>query len=224
MNQSIKEYYDNLAPAYDEDRFGNTYGQYIDSQEKTILQKLLSHSKDEKILDMGCGTGRFLEFANYGIDISPNMIEQSKRKFPNKTLAVQSATSTDFESNYFDKIFSFHVLMHLDKSTTNDVLNEAHRILKKEGTLIIDIPSKKRRKFTNYKADNWHGANDYTIEELKGICKNKWHIEKHYGIAYFPIHRIPNSLRVPLIKIDNLLCRSIFKEYASYLIVVLKKL
>jgi len=224
MNPTVKEYYDNLATEYDDDRFGNTYGQYIDRQEKVILQKLLSTSNDEKILDMGCGTGRFLEFANYGIDISPNMIEQSKLKFPNKTLAVNSATSTDFEAEYFDKIFSFHVLMHLDKTTTNAVLDEAHRILKKEGTLIIDVPSKKRRNFTNYKADNWHGANDYTIEELNNICSNKWKIEKHFGIAYFPIHRIPNSLRTPLIKIDNLLCRSIFKEYASYLIVVLKKL
>lgn len=30
MNKSIHAYYDHLAETYEEDRFGNSYGKYID--------------------------------------------------------------------------------------------------------------------------------------------------------------------------------------------------
>lgn len=37
MKTNIRDYYSNLAESYDESRFGNTYGQYIDQQERAFL-------------------------------------------------------------------------------------------------------------------------------------------------------------------------------------------
>ena len=37
MKTSILKYYDNLAANYDENRFGNSYGKYIDQQERSFL-------------------------------------------------------------------------------------------------------------------------------------------------------------------------------------------
>jgi hypothetical protein len=40
MNE-LAAYYETLAATYDENRFNNTYGQFIDKQERKILDKLL---------------------------------------------------------------------------------------------------------------------------------------------------------------------------------------
>lgn len=223
MNPDIKSYYDQLAGSYDQNRFGNTYGQYIDAQEKKLLSKLVVNASTQKTLDIACGTGRFLPYADYGIDISPEMISVAQSKFPDKHLSVQSATSTDFEDETFELLLSFHLVMHLDKETTAAFLAEAARILRPGGRLIFDAPSARRRKLLGYRASGWHGANAYRIQEISELPTANFQLKNYYGIAFFPIHRIPRRLRRACIWLDNLLCRSFLREYASYLIFVLEK-
>lgn len=223
MNNAIKLYYNELAAEYDRDRFDNSYGKYIDNQEKITLTRWLKHRQNRKAVDVGCGTGRFLEFSDYGVDISPKMIEVSRQKYPEKQLFVSSATNLPFENAFFDMATSFHVLMHLDKKMTAQILNEVHRTLENGGVFIFDIPSKHRRNLTNYKAENWHGANDFTLNELQEMIKDKWEIKQYQGIAFFPIHRIPKKVRSYFIRLDNWLCGSFLKKYASYLMFQLEK-
>jgi len=224
MNTEIIKYYDDLAKNYDKDRFRNTYGKYIDYQEKTIVRKLIGNIDEDRILDMACGTGRFLEFAEYGIDISSEMINEAKLKYPRKNLFKENALNTHFEDSSFDTILSFHLFMHLNRETTEKLLDEAHRILKTGGKIIFDIPSKKRRIFTNYKAKNWHGANAFTVKEMSEMTKDKWRIKSYFGILFFPIHRGPQKIRKYLLNLDILLCQSLMKEYSSYLIFSLEKI
>ena len=221
MNTSIKNYYNNLATTYDENRFANTYGQFIDQQEKQIIQNVMGDKG--KTLDMACGTGRFLDFANYGIDISAEMIKVAKNKFPTKELFVENAEQTHFEDAFFDNILSFHLFMHLDEKVTGNILQEAHRILKKGGRLIFDIPSAKRRKAINYKADNWHGANAFSVKEINNLVGDKWKWVNYQGILFLPIHRFPIVFRKFIIPFDTMLCRSFLKEYSSYLVIILEK-
>lgn len=222
QQQEIKEYYNDLASEYDKDRFDNTYGQYIDRQEKKIIRKLLKGNSKNKTLDLACGTGRFLEFAKYGVDISPQMLREAKRKHPDCELFEGSALKTPFKDALFETILSFHLIMHLDADTTTQFLKEAHRILQKGGKLIFDFPSKHRRKLVNYKADNWHAANDFTSLEIVNLMDG-WILKRYYGILFFPIHRLPSSIRKPMIAADTLLCHSFVRKYASYQIVVLEK-
>ena len=83
MNQ-IVEYYDEIAPSYDEDRFNNTYGRFIDTQERKILEQLLS-DQELIIMDLACGSGRLLRYAGIGLDASTEMLQLAKNKFPEKT-------------------------------------------------------------------------------------------------------------------------------------------
>lgn len=223
MNTEIKKYYNELATEYDDDRFANTYGQFIDNQEKKIVKRLVGTIPKENILDMACGTGRFLEFAKNGVDISPEMIKVSQQKYPDRNLFVESASDTHFEDESFDLILSFHLIMHLDKAMTKKVLDEAHRILKKGGKLIFDIPSEKRRKKINYKADNWHGANDFSMQEIVEMTSDKWKMIDYSGIMFLPIHRFPKPMRGPLLGLDTALCHSFLKEYSSYLVFFMEK-
>ena len=218
-NDSIKTYYEELAATYDKNRFGNTYGQFIDYQERQILSQWLDNTAEQDILDLGCGTGRLTNFATEGLDVSAKMLDQAQEKFPTKPFILASATKTPLPKDSFDTVFSFHVFMHLDYSTTRQVLQEVHRILKPNGQFIFDFPSKKRRKLTSYRAKNWHGANHFTIQELQKRIGENWSIQQYQGILFFPIHRFPKSWRFFLLKIDTFLCSSFLKEYASYLVI-----
>lgn len=223
MNLEIKEYYDRLAKSYDTNRFENSYGQFIDKQEKLFLRNRLKNIKSNQILDLGSGTGRLLEFAKYGVDFSQNMLEVSKSKFPDKEILEGTVTSIPLPNNSLDCIYCFHVIMHLDNETTTGFLSETHHKLTNNGRLIFDFPSKKRRKLLNFKSENWHGANNYSFEEIIKLTENNWNIQTKQGILFLPIQRFPVFLRSFMLKIDTFLCKSFLKEYASYLVIELQK-
>lgn len=223
MIEEIKKYYDELAPTYDQNRFGNSYGTYIDSQERAYMKRNLPHFDSSSILDLGCGTGRFLNLASHGADISPKMIEVAKSKFPDKEIKVGSVSEIPYPDAFFDVIFSFHVLMHLDKTSVNDFFEESHQKLKKEGRLIFDLPSTKRRRLFKYKNKGWHGSNDFSIKDIEELIKSDWKIKRYEGILFFPIHRFSSPTRPLLQKIDTFFCKTILKEYSSYLIIELEK-
>lgn len=109
----IIEYYDILASSYDENRFENEYGKFIDTQERKILVELLTN-QNETVLDLACGSGRLLGFATVGSDGSAEMIKIAKQKFPEKEIFQSDASHLPFESNSLDTIISFHFFMHLN--------------------------------------------------------------------------------------------------------------
>ena len=83
-SNAIVDYYNNIAEDYDYSRFENSYGCYIDKQERIVLDKL--NINPAHSLDLPCGTGRFLNYADYGCDASANMLKVATRNWPNKTL------------------------------------------------------------------------------------------------------------------------------------------
>ena len=223
MNAAVKTYYDELAPTYDENRFANSYGRYLDAQERRVLDRLLPGSEANIGLDAACGTGRLLTYSTHGADISQAMIEEAQKKHPEKILVIASATELPFPDNHFDHVTTFHLIMHLDRASSAAVFSELLRVLKPGGRLIFDVPSAKRRKLTAYQAKNWHGANAYASAELKSHFKDLATDFQVQGIAFFPVHRLPNRWRGLMRRLDNWWCRSFLKEYASYLVISMQK-
>lgn len=218
MENSIYKYYEKLAERYDETRFGNSYGRFIHHQEMRILKPLLQNKKGA-ILDLGCGTGRLLEFATHGIDLSPKMVAEARKKHPEKAIQASEATRLDFPNEHFSTVFSMHVFMHLSLPKLRQISQEVYQKLTPNGLFIFDFPSQKRRKLTNYQATNWHGGTAYNIREIEQLLGEKWTLRSVNGLLFLPIHRFPAFMRKLLLPLDNFLCRSFFKEYSSYLIV-----
>ena len=226
MSESVKAYYDRIGQEYDDDRFGSSsYGQYIHTQECAFLDRWLPEYPMVKTLDMGCGTGRFMKRATDGVDFSEGMLAEARKKFPDKQFHVAGISETGLPDTSFKKVFSMHVLMHLDTETTIGFLHEAHRLLETEGILVVDFPSQKRRSFGQRKVstDHWHGSNAHTVDSVLQAGNGKWRLVKSRGILFLPIHRFPKKLRPYLRWLDDLMCRSFLKNYASYLIIVLEK-
>ena len=204
MKSQIQSYYDQLASTYDADRFGNSYGRYIHKQESAVLSKYLDRSSSKQNLDVACGTGRFLHYAGYGVDISEQMIREAKAKHPDTELRQGDIESLPFEAGFFNNVLSFHLMMHLDIDTLKKGLTEVHRVLKKGGYFIFDIPSGRRRQLRRQTGESWHGAFSISKAELLQIIRGQWQLVDFHGIAFFPVHRIPVFLRSRLVKADSL--------------------
>lgn len=223
MKLEIAKYYDELALKYDNNRFGNSYGNYIDIQENIILKKYINVGDITRNLDIACGTGRFLKYADYGIDISKEMVSVSRNKFPNKHISIGDIEHLPYENAFFKNVFSFHLFMHLEFQQLKGIFREVSTVVEKNGLFIFDIPSKKRRTLTKYKAISWHGGNQVNLEELIQLTKENWELVSYHGVGFLPIHLIPKRVRKYTISLDNFLSNTIFKEFSSHIVYVLKK-
>jgi SAM-dependent methyltransferase len=109
--------------------------------------------RQDKILDLGCGTGRTtiglyqLGFKNViGADISEKMIEKAKQNANTLNYPIQfeiaDALSLPFSAGSFNVIFfSFNGLMLIpQKINRNMVTSEIHRILVNKGYFIFSTP------------------------------------------------------------------------------------
>jgi ubiquinone/menaquinone biosynthesis C-methylase UbiE len=115
-------------------------------REKSI--ELARLDGNERILDVGCGTGSLdLMVAEIvdggsicGIDISPKMVEVSKEKAEKSGYEIDyrvgSSTKLPYSDNEFDVIFTSLMYHHLDYEEKLKTLREIHRVLKKNGRYI----------------------------------------------------------------------------------------
>jgi len=98
----------------------------------------------EKLLDAGCATGPMLtlltqEYPNkqfVGLDLSPKMIEEAKKKkLKNTTFIEGDCENMPFENNTFDTIINSQSYHHYPNPQA--FFNEVYRILKPNGKLIL---------------------------------------------------------------------------------------
>ena len=110
----------------------------------------------DKVLDLGCGNGRFFEFLEdkdidyIGVDFSEKLIEIAKKKYPKIKFQVADALNLPFPNNYFDKIYSIAVLHHIpSEKFRRQFLEEARRILKPNGFFILTVWETESKKNLN---------------------------------------------------------------------------
>ncbi|MFT5587359.1 MAG: SAM-dependent methyltransferase [Cognaticolwellia sp.] len=210
----ILAYYERLAPTYDVDRFQNSYGRHLHLQETRILREFLPAQSN--IMDLGCGTGRFLELATAGTDLSPAMLEQARTHHPSHDLRLMSGQELPFENDAFDAAFSMHVFMHLDLATIQTLLKELHRVVRVGGHIVVDAPSLSRRRLTRTQPTGWHGATALDPGHLKGLAGPGWRMVADQGVLTLPVHRFPKWLRGPLLPADEALSKSRLRRFSSY--------
>lgn len=216
IDRTIVQYYDRLAPTYDAERFGHSYGQFIDAQERAILARLLPRGAT-RILDLGCGTGRLSGFATHGCDASIESLKVARRK-SDRTFVAADAAALPFAAGSFDAAFSFHLLMHLERATIASLFIEAGRVLAPGGTFIADIPSAFRRRLHARRAAGWHGATSLTAAELSALAAPAGlRLRLTLGVALTPVHRVPHRLRAGLARLDLRLA-ALAPACASYLV------
>lgn len=138
---------------------------------KRKLHLINSCSRDNKsLLDMGCGTGDFLQTAQKsnwivtGIEPNEKARAIANKKTNNSVFDIQQLDT--FETNRFDVITLWHVLEHLPNLDDHVALFK--KLLKPKGTLIIAVPNYKSFDAQYYK--NYWAAWD--------VPRHLWHFNK----------------------------------------------
>lgn len=140
----------------------------------------------ESLLDAGCGTAPMISLLHEeygdkkytGIDLSPKMIEQAKKKnLENTEFIVGDCENLPFEKNSFDIVINSQSFHHYPNP--QDFFNSVYKVLKPGGKLIL-------RDNTTNKALIWivnhielplanligHGdVKVHSIDEVRGYCK-----------------------------------------------------
>lgn len=112
------------------------------------LIELADLREDEKILDLGCGTGQLIAMINarhpdcriHGIDPGHHMIKIALKKnhsgISSENFVTGRATCLPYEDNTFDCVFSCLVFHLLDEQKIKRALVEIRRVLKPHGRYI----------------------------------------------------------------------------------------
>ena len=121
------------------------------------LMRLLGLLEGKRILDLGCGLGRFSVFLAKkgarvtGVDIGPDLVAASNilAKVNQVDCEFQTASivSLPFESQTYDIVLGLCVLHHLSELDVSKALSEAHRVLNEAGIAIFLEPVENSKLF-----------------------------------------------------------------------------
>lgn len=143
-------------------------------------------NRNDVILDLCCGTGTLtIMLANsvnsdcniVGVDLSEGQIFQAIKKNHNSNLdfKVMDASNLRFASNTFNIVLISAALHEMNKILRYKVLQEVHRVLKKEGYLLIfdhHEPSEpKLRIFYNFYLGFWEKILSHSFEMQRNVLR-----------------------------------------------------
>ena len=137
-NINIRKFYDNL---YSIEQFNNPAFEIYNELRVRKIFDSLSNCEKTKILVIGCGSKKTLDFiseatTSYGFDISFNAINQLEK---NSKFIVANGLAIPFKDNYFETIIISEVIEHIQNF--NLVYSEIERVISNGGKLILTTPN-----------------------------------------------------------------------------------
>ncbi len=154
-----------------------------------------------EVADLGCGTGELLSVLAenaekvIGVDSSPNMLEESRKRFFDKSSAIdlrlgelEHLPLRDQEAEVAIISLALHHLSNPDAA-----VSEAARILKPGGTLIIaEFEKHENEKFQKTYGDRWPGFSETEV--------TSWLVNNHFIISSVSRHNVRQALTISVYK------------------------
>ena len=176
-NNDVKLRFDKIGLNY-------SFNQYtLEFKAKKIKQYLKLYNKvynNTKILDIGVAGGELVNLyltnqCLIGIDISRTMINKAKKLLPGISFIQKDGENLHFKDNTFDVTIFADSLYYMNNATF--AINEASRVLKKNGLIILTSRNQLYNKFEPIRQILNIGPSDSLVEkmyyssELKEILK-----------------------------------------------------
>jgi ubiquinone/menaquinone biosynthesis C-methylase UbiE len=135
--KSQAAHFDDVAAGYDGSVPAHI-AQHLNARRVALAESLAPRGN---VLDVGCGTGRFLatlpnRYERVGLDLSPGMLARARAK----GLEVVQASSEriPFPDDSFDLVTTFAVIHHLiDRKLVQATLREMARVARPGGAVIV---------------------------------------------------------------------------------------
>ncbi|MBZ5557735.1 MAG: methyltransferase domain-containing protein [Acidobacteriia bacterium] len=178
-----------------------------------------------KILDIGCGQGRFLErlpqCERWGCDLSPKLVAMARARVPTADIRVADALTLPYPDAAFDWVFMVASLEHVVDHAL--ALREAVRVLKPGGRLVIAVPNRAWLRYERWLECRtaFQPVDDYffmpdeliglieaagaRVERVRGVWAIVWsdwrhRLEMMAAAIYPPLHRRMKCIGVSAIK------------------------
>ena len=140
IKANLKNVYDDLARIWGGDFTLHDWGQKELAQFAELVKK-----NGGRVLDCGCGSGvqskelfdRGLEIV--GMDLSPKMIYEAKKRVPKAKFVVGDMTKMNFAKGSFGGVYARASLLHVPKKLVPRVLKSINKILKNGGILYLAL-------------------------------------------------------------------------------------
>jgi len=132
-----KDWYDKHAEHYDSHWVDPVSARVVDRWNLKNLTVIIKEMKIERVLDLGCGTGKTLSelnrfgFKAVGYDISASMLKIAKKRCQTILLVKGDAKVLPFPSDTFDMVVTNGVWHHF--SDIESIIREIGRILRRGG-------------------------------------------------------------------------------------------
>lgn len=166
------------------------------------IQPIMPVDRQAKILDIGCGYGRYLkamEISGYGdvfgIDISEEQIAYAQQR-----LGLRNCTCSDAleflsdKPGTYDAILLLDVMEHLDIGYAVDLCHAVHRALKSNGVFVIQVPNALSPLSPHRYADITH-QRAFTVESVEQVLRSGgFGGFRHYATPT-PVHGLKSLIR-----------------------------
>lgn len=104
------------------------------------VKKTVMLAPQERVLDVGCGTGEFgrlFPFGYSGVDPSEEYVRFARTYVPAGTFTVMGAAQLDYPDASFDRVLCTRVLHHLPDVVVEAAIREMQRVVKPGGRVDI---------------------------------------------------------------------------------------
>lgn len=190
-----KKYWEKLAPVHQEEMFS-----VLHHDKKKIIKSYIEQygGKTKMAVDMGCATGRWLPLLSrnfkkvMAVDISETFINMAKEK--NARLTNIEYVAADAGSLHIppaDLVLCVNAVMTPSLATRDAFFKSISSSLKKNGKLILVVPSLESALYTESMLDWWHFT-DNTEKPLStgDTVRDKYH---HLRSGIFDIDNVPTK-------------------------------
>jgi hypothetical protein len=140
----VRAAYDVIATSYAEqlaDELGDL------PFERWLLDRVVTHAEGQPVVEVGCGPGHVTAYlarggvAAHGIDLSPSMVAEARRRFPGASFEVGDLRrlSRPATSAAWTAVLAWYSLIHLAASELPDAIAALVRPLAPGGWLVLGL-------------------------------------------------------------------------------------
>jgi ubiquinone/menaquinone biosynthesis C-methylase UbiE len=174
--------YDRWAVTYDEEQ------NPLIALEENVTLALIGDVRNQRVLDVGCGTGRYCQLLAkkgakvVGMDPSSKMLERARKKIGPHCkfeLRLGKIENTNFPDSHFNVVVCALTVGHLLE--LEPAIREISRIIKRKGRLIVsDMHPYWFVSGYNYVKFLDRSGQEYRIPEYAHLLEEYWNLFRHF--------------------------------------------
>jgi 2-polyprenyl-3-methyl-5-hydroxy-6-metoxy-1,4-benzoquinol methylase len=171
-----------------------------------VIDAFFPADKSAAILDLGCGHGTLVHFAQQagyrntqGVDVSEQQVELARKLgINNITQGDLMTTLKDIPATSLDTVVAFDVIEHFTKDELIDLVDAIHSVLKPNGSWIIHAPNANSPFVGAVRYGDFTHELAFTPSSLKQLLKASGFSSFYFAECGPRIHGLKSLIRVLL--------------------------